>query len=128
MYVHIYIMYVCMYVLRLLIINMCCVALAFVVNHSLQYTVAALCSWLEFWAEAALFGGRRKIVLPVVVVGLIAVLGGQVSGGHILPLEMCTKCSSIHLYERSLLGSYFDICIYVSKFTCMYVCMIFFKQ
>ena len=95
MYVHIYIMYMCMYVLRLLIITICCVALAFVVNHSLQYTVAALCSWLEFWAEAALFGGRRKIVLPVVVVGLIAVLGGQVSGGHILPLEMCTKCSSI---------------------------------
>lgn len=52
--------------------------IAFVVNHSLQYTVAALFSWLEFWAEAAVFGGRRKILLPVAAVGLVAVLGGQV--------------------------------------------------
>eukprot|EP01035_Chromulina_nebulosa_P000664 gene664-919_t len=41
---------------------------SFVVNHSLQYTVAALFSWLEFWAEAAVFGGRRKILLPVAAV------------------------------------------------------------
>ena len=85
-------MYVCMYVCLTLLWS---TIIAFVVNHSFQYTVAALCSWLEFWMEAAVFGGRRKIVLPVAVVGLVAVLGGQVCVDlHI----MISNIQYIHTY------------------------------
>lgn len=54
------------------------VEIAYIVNHSTNYTIAALASWTEFWLEYLLFG-RFKIQVWLFVIGTIIVLLGQVS-------------------------------------------------
>lgn len=49
---------------------------AFVINHSVEYTVAALASWGEFWVELLLFPGLKRSWLTLLL-GLVLVSAGQ---------------------------------------------------
>ena len=51
---------------------------AFVINHSFHYTLAFLASLVEFWVETALFGASKRYSFAIVL-GLVCMLGGQVS-------------------------------------------------
>lgn len=51
---------------------------AYIVNHSKNYTIAALASWAEYWIGYMIFG-RYKIRIFVTVVGVLLVLAGQVN-------------------------------------------------
>lgn len=46
------------------------------VNHSTNYTIAALFSWIEFWIETYIFG-RTKFNLLCITVGVILLIFGQ---------------------------------------------------
>ena len=50
--------------------------LAFIVNHSTSYTIAALASWTEYWLGIGLMG-KWKLSWMVVMIGLGLVLAGQ---------------------------------------------------
>lgn len=50
---------------------------AFLLNHSLEYGVAAFVSWVEFWLQYALFPGWKCHWL-VCTLGVLLVVGGQV--------------------------------------------------
>ncbi len=52
--------------------------LAYIVNHSQSYTIAALASWTEFWLECAIFGGR-KFYPFITTVGILLTAGGQIT-------------------------------------------------
>jgi hypothetical protein len=48
-----------------------------VINHSLEYTIAALASWVEFWIELVLFPGLKRSKFTLVL-GLLLAVAGQV--------------------------------------------------
>ncbi|KAF2898806.1 hypothetical protein ILUMI_07370 [Ignelater luminosus] len=50
---------------------------SFVINHSLQYTVAAVTSWLEFFVETYFFPGL-KTVFWLSYIGLIVCIVGEI--------------------------------------------------
>ena len=51
---------------------------AYVVNHSKQYTIAAFASFFEFWIEVILFGRYKLTMQWVTIIGIIAIIIGQV--------------------------------------------------
>lgn len=50
---------------------------SFVVNHSKDYTIAAIASWIEFWIETLLFGKYKRSFF-IMFIGYIMLLGGQI--------------------------------------------------
>ncbi len=42
-----------------------------------MYTLAALVSWTEFWIEEYLWGMKKQKV-PIIILGCLLVVGGQV--------------------------------------------------
>ncbi|KAJ8918403.1 hypothetical protein NQ315_008099 [Exocentrus adspersus] len=64
---------------------------SFVINHSPQYTVAAITSWLEFFVESYLFPGMKQIVW-VSNIGLLICIGGEI----LRKLSMFTAGTSFH--------------------------------
>jgi hypothetical protein len=55
-----------------------CPVLAWIVNHSKSYTMAAASSWLEFWVEYLLFGRSKFYFRSTIYLGLLFVIMGQV--------------------------------------------------
>jgi protein-S-isoprenylcysteine O-methyltransferase len=53
--------------------------LAFVINHSKAYTIAALASWTEFWLESIMFSHFKFQFIRLRLLGLFLVIMGQVS-------------------------------------------------
>lgn len=51
---------------------------SFIINHSHAYTLAALASWTEFWVEAWLFPGTKRLGLLVMLAGGVLMFTGQV--------------------------------------------------
>lgn len=62
-----------------------CICLAFVINHSLHYTLAFLASVAEYWLGYLLFGSSKRYVY-IIFLGLALMIGGQVSVKGILML------------------------------------------
>lgn len=50
---------------------------SFIVNHSLNYTIAILASCLEFWLETLIFGRNRFRYRITFLLGILLVVGGQ---------------------------------------------------
>lgn len=50
---------------------------AFIINHSLHYTLAFVASFVEFWVETVIFGAAKRRML-IMFVGLVCMIGGQV--------------------------------------------------
>lgn len=71
---------------------------SFVVNHSKNYTIAALCSWIEFWLEIVIFGENQKLYWTVFVFGVILVIGGQIV--RTLGMWTCGENFSHQIMER----------------------------
>ena len=67
------------------------------INHSKQYTLAAIFSGVEYWLGALLFPGIKHSP-RLIVLGLLLMLGGQV----LRTLAMCTAGSNFshQLMER----------------------------
>jgi len=50
---------------------------SYVVNHSKDYTIAAIVSWIEFWIETLLLGKYKRSYF-MIFIGFIMLLGGQI--------------------------------------------------
>ena len=70
---------------------------SYVVNHSKQYTIAALASWLEFWLENY-FARQYKQNYFCIQIGLILVLGGQ--GIRTLAMWTCGEYFDHQIMEQ----------------------------
>ena len=72
---------------------------SFLLNHSPEYCVAAVASWLEFWVEYYFFP-HLKCIHVVCVIGAILVTGGEI----LRKLAMFTAVQTSHIlfsFERS---------------------------
>lgn len=50
---------------------------SYIVNHSKDYTIAAIASWLEYWIETILFGSYKRSYF-LMFIGFVMLLGGQI--------------------------------------------------
>ena len=75
--------------------------LAYIVNHSQSYTIAAIASWVEFWVEYSLLG-RWKVWWLISALGVMLVLLGQVSGCLLLSLSILILCVYIVILHTVL--------------------------
>jgi hypothetical protein len=85
---------------------------AFVINHSLSYSCAALFSWTEYWLGVLLLG-RRKFCFPFCSAAGAAAAGTEAAGGW----ESWSLMVSMAGVALAVLGqvSYgYDVCICIA--------------
>lgn len=71
-------------IVRLIILSWCLLSsspftIAYIVNHSKSYTIAAIVSWIEFWLEYLIFREKKLYFIYVCYFGIICTVLGQVS-------------------------------------------------
>lgn len=62
---------------------------SFLVNHSMEYAVAAIASWLEYWIELYFFPGLKSVHV-ISLIGLVLMIGGE----QLRKLSMFTAASN----------------------------------